>query len=111
MIDAIQVPCSPQCGLLDGGRSPVRSGPVVTELVRSLTFGFTPLSMTATVTPSPEAFIHAAGTSSMLSTHCWLSLIWSAGAADAAGAARNGSAAAAPATQEASASREPRRAS
>ena len=82
MIDAIQVPCSPQCGLPDGVLSPVRSGPVITEPVRSLTSGFTPLSMTATVTPSPEAFIHAAGTSSMLSTHCWLSLTWSAGAAE-----------------------------
>ena len=81
MIDAIHVPCCPQCGsLLEVFRS-VKSLPVLTAPSRSLTYGFTPLSMTATVTLAPSVSCQADCTSSMLSTHaCW-SLTESAGAA------------------------------
>src|SRR5215469_797877 len=83
MIDAIQVPCTPQLESDDEVLSPVRSGPVCTEPARSLTDGFTPLSTTATVTPAPWLIPQAEGTSSMLSTHCWLLLTASDGAAEA----------------------------
>ena len=56
--------------------------------------GYTPLSMTATVTPAPSVTDHAGWTSSMSSTHVWLSLTASAGAAGAGGAATAGMAAA-----------------
>ena len=49
--DAIQVPCMPHSELDAGVCTPVRSGPVVTDPLRSETSGFTPLSITATVTP------------------------------------------------------------
>src|ERR1700678_706998 len=83
MIDAIQVPCCPQCGsLLEVLRS-VKSLPVMTAPSRSLTSGLTPLSMTATVTLAPSVTDQADGTSSMLSTHCCWSLTESAGVAAA----------------------------
>ena len=52
----------------------------MTDPFRSLTSGFTPLSITATVTPEPRVTDHAASTFSMPSTHCWLSLMPSAAA-------------------------------
>ena len=83
MIDAIQVPCCPQCGLLLEVLRSVKLLPVVTAPLRSLTSGFTPLSMTATVTLAPSLTDQADGTLSMLSTHCCWSLTESAGAAAA----------------------------
>src|SRR5260370_37374200 len=76
--DASQVPCTPQSGLDGLVVTPVSSGPVTTDLVRSLTYGFTPLSITATVTPPPSVSNHAACTSSRSRTHCSLSLMLSA---------------------------------
>src|SRR5206468_4518977 len=91
--DAIQVPCTPQ-SLLDGRVvTPVKLGPVITEPDRSLTRGFTPLSMTATVTPAPRVTDQAAGALSMFSTHCSLAWMLSAGAAAADGAGAAASAA------------------
>ena len=52
----------------------------MTDPVRSLTCGFTPLSMTATVTPAPWVSCQAAGTSIRFRTHCWLSRMVSAAA-------------------------------
>ena len=83
MIDAIHVPCCPQCGSLFEVFRSVKSLPVLTAPSRSLTSGFTPLSMTATVTLAPSVSCQADCTSSMLSTHaCW-SLTELAGAAAA----------------------------
>src|SRR4029453_16168754 len=91
--DAIQVPCTPQ-SLLDGRVvTPGKLGPAITEPDRSLTCGFTPLSMTATVTPSPRVTDQASWALSMLSTHC--SLAWMLSADAAAAAAAGGGAAAA----------------
>src|SRR5690348_13397609 len=68
--EAIQVPCAPQFWLLGDVCTPVKSGPVVTEPVRSDTEGSTPLSITATVTPLPCVTCQADETSSADSTHC-----------------------------------------
>ena len=65
----------------------------MTEPDRSLTYGFTPLSMTATVTPAPRVTDQAASALSMLSTHCCLAWMLSAGAAAASRAGAAGSAA------------------
>src|SRR5215472_13551088 len=59
----------PQLGLDSGVPTPVRSGPVVTDPVRSDTPGFTPLSITATVTPRPLVACHAAGALIAFRTH------------------------------------------
>ena len=69
--EAIQVPCTPQFGLARGVRTPVRSGPVITEPARSDTSGLTPLSMTATVAPWPWVTGHAWGALTASSTHIW----------------------------------------
>ncbi len=69
--EAIQVPCTPQSGLLDGVPTPVRSGPVITDPARSGTPGATPLSITATITPWPRVRCQAAGALTAFSTHCW----------------------------------------
>ncbi len=67
--DAIQVPCTPQAGLVGGVATPVRSGPVSTEPARSETSGLTPLSMTATTTPLPCVTLQAGCTLSSFRTH------------------------------------------
>src|ERR1700683_4849759 len=56
----------------------------MTDPVRSLTSGFTPLSITATVTPAPSVSSQADSTFIMSRTHCWLSLMVSAEAAGGA---------------------------
>ena len=64
-----------------------------TDPARSLTSGFTPLSITATMTPAPWVSCQAAGTFIMSRTHCWLTRTLSA---DAAVAGSTASAAAQP---------------
>src|SRR5271169_100320 len=53
----------------------------MTAPARSLTSGFTPLSITATVTPPPRVSCQAAGTFIMFRTHCWSPRMVSAAAA------------------------------
>src|SRR6202012_4172178 len=80
------------------GLTPVRSGPVTTEPVRSDTFGATPLSSTATVTPWPSLpAAQADGTFIMSRAHIWPSWTESAGSAEATGAATSPAVAAVPA--------------
>ena len=51
MSEAIQVPCTPQCGSDGGVFTPVKLAPSITDPARSETCRFTPLSIRATVTP------------------------------------------------------------
>src|SRR5258708_40319889 len=59
------------------------SGPPVTDPARSDTSGFTPLSITATVTPCPWLTCHAAGALIASRTHIWASRTLSARAGPA----------------------------
>src|ERR1039457_2010001 len=64
-------PCAPQPALVDGVFTPVRSGPVTTEPVRSETSGSTPLSITATTIPCPLVTCQAVGALIASRTHIW----------------------------------------
>src|ERR1700744_1358809 len=91
-MDAIHGPCWPQLELFGEVFNPGKLGPWVTVSPdRSDTSGYTPLSITATVTPLPSVTCHAGSTSVMLKTHCCESRTASAGALTAAAAGSAGS--------------------
>src|ERR1700758_4895967 len=92
MMDAIHVPCWPQLELFGEVFNPVKLGPWMTVPPdRSDTPGYTPLSITATVTPLPSVTCHARSTFIMLKTHCCESCMASVGALAPAAAGSAGS--------------------
>jgi hypothetical protein len=67
--EAIHVPWTPQPALLGGVATPAKSGPAMTEPVRSDTAGSTPLSITATTIPRPSVARQAVGALIAFRTH------------------------------------------